>query len=350
MMTQIENNTTHEKTEVFYSGENVVRKVLRLFSNTKSRIVACVDHTRPLLAIETEGAKDSFLDARNRGIETRFITEITNDNISYCKELIKLVDELRHLDGIKGNFYVNETEYLAPTTFHDRGKPASEFIYSNQKEFVEHQHYVFDTLWNKSISAEEKIREIEDGITPEFVGMILDPFEVQRITFKLLKSAKEEILIAFSTANALRRQERVGSIGLLKKVAKRGVKVRILTPEDDRIVEIKLKLESQKIDIRYIEESSQISYLIVDRKSLLVVELRDDSKEITFEAMGFSTHSTRRSTVTSYASIFDSLWRQAGLYQQSKDKLHVAEDELANMKQYLNEVLKEVGSMKNKTL
>jgi len=44
------------------------------------------------------------------------------------------------------------------------------------------------------------------------------------------------------------------------------------------------------------------------------------------------------------------LWRQAGLYQQSKDKLHVAEDELANMKQYLNEVLKEVGSMKNKTL
>ena len=56
-------------------------------------------------------------------------------------------------------------------------------IYSNQKEFVEHQHYVFDTLWNKSIPAEEKIREIEDGITPEFVGMILDPFEVQRINY-----------------------------------------------------------------------------------------------------------------------------------------------------------------------
>ena len=49
--------------------------------------------------------------------ESRFITEITNDNISYCKELITLVDELRHLDGIKGNFYVNETEYLAPTHF-----------------------------------------------------------------------------------------------------------------------------------------------------------------------------------------------------------------------------------------
>jgi len=88
----------------------------------------------------------------------------------------------------------------------------------------------------------------------------------------------------------------------------------------------------------------------VDRKSLLVVELRDDSKEITFEAMGFSTHSTRRPTVISYASIFDSLWRQAGLYQDSKNKLHVAEDELANMKVYLNEVLKEVSRMRSKTL
>lgn len=108
-------------------------------------------------------------------------------------------------------------------------------------------------------------------------------------------------------------------------------------------------MQSQNIDIRYIEETSQISFLIVDRKSSLVVELKDDSKEITFEAIGFTTHSTRRPTVISYASIFESLWKQAGLYQQSKDRLHVAEDELANMKQYLNEVLKEVSIMRSKT-
>lgn len=209
-MIQLENKTTHEKTKVFYGGENVVKKVLRLFSNTRSRIDACVDQTRPMLAIETEGAKDSFLEAKNRGIVSRFITEITDDNIFYCKELSRLVDELRHIDGVKGNFYVNETEYLAPTSFHDKGKPASQLIYSNMKEFVEHQRYVFDTLWNRSIPAAERIREIEDGIAPEFVGTVLDPFEVQRIIVKLLRSAKEEVLATFSTANALRRQERVG--------------------------------------------------------------------------------------------------------------------------------------------
>lgn len=64
-------------------------------------------------------------------------------------------------------------------------------------------------MWNKSIPAEERIKEIEDGIIPEFVGNVLDPFEVQKVIVKLLKSAKDEILVTFSTANAFRRQERV---------------------------------------------------------------------------------------------------------------------------------------------
>jgi two-component system, OmpR family, sensor histidine kinase VicK len=49
-----------------------------------------------------------------------------------------MVYELRHLDGMKGNFYINDSAYLAPATFHEKGKPASQIIYSNVKEIVEH--------------------------------------------------------------------------------------------------------------------------------------------------------------------------------------------------------------------
>jgi uncharacterized protein YbaR (Trm112 family) len=34
----------------------------------------------------------------------------------YCKELLKMVDELRHIEGIRGNFYLNNTQYIAPAT------------------------------------------------------------------------------------------------------------------------------------------------------------------------------------------------------------------------------------------
>ena len=44
------------------------------------------------------------------GAKFRYITEIKNDNIKYCKELMK-VGQVRHLDGIRTNFVVTDTEY-----------------------------------------------------------------------------------------------------------------------------------------------------------------------------------------------------------------------------------------------
>jgi len=42
---------------------------------------------------------------------------------------------------LKGDFYINEIEYLAPATLRGRRKPASEIIHNNVKELVEHEQY-----------------------------------------------------------------------------------------------------------------------------------------------------------------------------------------------------------------
>jgi two-component system, OmpR family, sensor histidine kinase VicK len=72
---------------------------------------------------------------------------------------MSIVDGLRHLDGIKGNFMASEIEYLAPATSHEETKLSSLIIYSSVREIVEHQQYVFETLWNKSMSAEKRMKE-----------------------------------------------------------------------------------------------------------------------------------------------------------------------------------------------
>ena len=87
------------------------------------------------------------------------------------------------------------------------------------------------------------------------------------------------------------------------------------------------------IDIRYIEESSgtKATILVVDRKTSLVMELKDDSKTTFFEAIGLSTYSNSRPGVLSYVSIFESLWRQAELYEQVKEanmQLELANEQL----------------------
>ena len=72
-----------------------------------------MDSTRPTLAIDIESIKKSFVDTKSRGIKLRYLTEITKDNIDYCKELMKIVDEFRHLEGIKTNFMLSESEHLS---------------------------------------------------------------------------------------------------------------------------------------------------------------------------------------------------------------------------------------------
>jgi two-component system sensor histidine kinase VicK len=159
-------DTNTERTEVLEDEQNVVNTVLRFTSNTKIRIDACIDYSRPSVAIEIGELKKAFLDARSRGVKLRYITEITENNVGYCRELMKMVDEVRHIDGIKGSFYLNETEYIAPATFHAKGRPASQIIRSNVKEIVEHhQHFVFDSLWARAIPAEQRIKEIEESLS-----------------------------------------------------------------------------------------------------------------------------------------------------------------------------------------
>jgi two-component system, OmpR family, sensor histidine kinase VicK len=106
-------------------------------------------------------------------VKLRYVTEITKDNISYCKQLLTtMLYELRHLDGMKGNFYISDSAYLAPATFHEKGKPASQIIYSNVKEIVEHQRYVFDSFWNRAVPAERRIKEIEEGTSSSSVARL----------------------------------------------------------------------------------------------------------------------------------------------------------------------------------
>ncbi|MGI0042605.1 MAG: hypothetical protein ACRD47_02745, partial [Nitrososphaeraceae archaeon] len=155
-----------ERTEIFYGIETVMNTILQFLYQSRGKIDAYVDYTRPPLAVDIEILKSAFLDARKRGVKLRYATEITKDNISHCKQMRTMVDELGHLDGIKGNFYISETEYLAPATFHEAGKPAAQIIYSNVKELIEHQRYVFETLWSKTVPAEQRIRQIEEGTIP----------------------------------------------------------------------------------------------------------------------------------------------------------------------------------------
>lgn len=318
-------SSSGKTSEILYGIENAVGRGVYFMANVKKRMDICFDHSAPSIVVEVGEYRNGYLDIRKRGGKIRAFTEITKDNIQYCKKLMKLVDELRHLDGVKGGLAVSEKEYMATTILHE-AKPLTQVIYSNAKEVVEQQQYFFDMVWQKAIPAIEKIKEIEEGISPDIIEAIRDPKEIQRRGLGLFESAKSEILIIFPTANAFRRQDRAGTLSLLNKLAEKGrgisgIQIRILTPAEDSIKEAIQKSISPKIQTRFIEPGLQtrVAILLVDKRFSLAVEVKDDTKKVSEQAMGFATYSNSESTVLSYVSIFEALWIQTVLYEQLKE-------------------------------
>jgi Pyridoxamine 5'-phosphate oxidase len=115
-------HNNNETTEVLRGVSNVINAELQFFANSKKMVGTCMNCTRPQLAIIIEPIKKAFIDAKSRGVKLRYITEITRDSISACKELMTIVDDLRHLEGIKGNFMISDNQYLAPIILFERGK------------------------------------------------------------------------------------------------------------------------------------------------------------------------------------------------------------------------------------
>jgi two-component system, OmpR family, sensor histidine kinase VicK len=499
---------TQERTEVVHGIDNVINTVLEFLSQTNNKIDACVDYTRPSLAIDFLALKNAFVNAKKRGVRLRYVTEITKDNISYCKQLLTtMVYELRHLEGMKGNFYISESAYLAPATFHEKDKPASQIIYSNVKEIVEHQRYVFDSFWNRALPAKQRIKEIEEGtsssaavatlhyetriidnsdeivkeisrltassnelstcltsggmeyshkyffelkkellekqkkgehkglryvtnidnekalgiakiyldygievkhvknlppmsfgisdkeiavtiekmeggrviqsllisneplylkhfssifeelwrngidsadrireleqgIEPARIEIIETPRKAVELAHNLVKAAKYEVLRLYPSINAFRRQLLIGAMHLFSEVVQNGVKVRILIPADtQQITQVvnELDIPLPQIDIRSIDKSleTHIGIIVTDRKDSLIIELRDDSKKNYYEAAGLAAYSNSKPIALSYASIFDSLWKQGEMYEQlqaysaaQKDFVNIAAHEL----------------------
>ena len=315
------NGEGQEFTRVYYGGGTVIDTVLQFLNKSNNIIYACVDQTRPSLTIDIALLKEAFLDAKNRGVKLLYVTEINRDNLSYCKQLSTMVDELRHLDGIKGNFYISETGYLAPATLHEKGKPASQIIYSNVKELINHQKYVFDTFWDKAIAAEQRIREIEEDIEPEIFDTITDHEIASRILVDLTKSVKKEALFFLPNAKSMLRIDKLGVVDYLIKASQKS---------DTTIIRLvcSFSVENSEIINKITENAPRIKVVngidlpygmyIVDSERAFRVELKEPSADTFSEGIGIAVYSNRPSTVNFFKSVFELLWNQRMLNEQLK--------------------------------
>ncbi len=268
------------------------------------------------------------------------MSEIKHENVRYSKELANHV-ELRPLEGVKGNFGILDgKEYGAAANIYDM-KPPVEFIYSNVRTFVE-QQYLFEILWNKAISAQQRLREIEEGKAPEKLEIIHDTEKSISRAYDIMDKTQKELLVLFATPRTFTFALQGEAISIYRKITQEGVDIKLLAPRGGAEVEneqmAKVRKISPKINLRLadVDLKTRITILISDRKEFMNWELKDDTLDNPYLAGGVATYSNIQALASSYVIIFDNLWKITEIVEN----LRIANIKLENseraMKEFIN--------------
>lgn len=159
-MSNSSDDTFSPKTEVWHGDKEIFRRILEELAGVKIRYDSIVDQNGPSIIFNNEFVIQAYTDIINRGCKIRLITEISANNISYCKRLSKLL-ELRHFDEIKGNLGIVDGLRYGASARSEEKKFPTEYIYSTVKSFVEQQQLFFETLWINRYLPNKELKKLK---------------------------------------------------------------------------------------------------------------------------------------------------------------------------------------------
>ena len=295
-----------ETTEILQGAEDTTRAVVLFFTNANT-VNACADSSAPSVAMEVEPIRECYEDLKRRNSKVRWITEITKDNLSYCRALMQYA-EVRHLDGIKGNFGVSNRAYIA-TAIINKAQPVPELIYSSARSVIEQNKYVFDTLWSKAVVAEDRIREIEEGIVRVETRAVKDPVEISQDTIGLVRRSKqysvcsvsEGLLYAynhcFDAFKVTLDRHRSGKHAGIRWVTN------IDNNQDSKLLEAVKTFTKLGMQIRHAKSIPPMSFGISEKEIGITVESRRAGP-----LNASAIFSSEPAFVEQFAAIFEELW------------------------------------------
>ncbi len=301
----------NEKIKVLHRVE-VINAILEISYNAEDRIDICGNSRFPSLIFSFESIRKAIMNARDRKyIRQRYIFEITKENIQYCKDLMKIA-QTRHMNEIEANILLNEKEYLGSITLKE---PHQQAVYTNVREIVEQQQNIFETLWNKSITAEKRIKEIEEGTVHYETRIIDDAQEIVK-EFGRLTASSSEFCTCLTSGGMQYAYNHFFEIKkkLLDKQKKGEHKgIRCITNIDKDNMNLAKILLDAGINIRHLNNLPPMSFGVSDKEMAATIEKMEGGKNV--QSLLLSNEPVY---MNHFYYIFEELWKN-GI--DAKDKI-----------------------------
>ena len=307
----------YPKSEILYGSANAVERGTAFMKNTKKRMDITFDQKGPSIVVDIPAYREGYKGILSRGGKIRCITEVTSENIIYCKELQGLVSELRHIDGLKGGIAVNETEYMA-TTVLQKAQPLTEVIYSNVDEVIAQGQYIFDTLWKNSIPASRRIRELEGRVKPIRTEVLETSEEIAKKLHEITEQAIYLYICSTTGGMALGRERYDEMHRKTNKTFPEG-NVRWLTSiNTQKDIDIVGFFLTQGMKIRHTAETPSINFVISDKHFASTTEkVSGESVISNFLVSNDPVY------IDHFAAIFDNTWKSSVDASERIRELHL---------------------------
>jgi two-component system sensor histidine kinase VicK len=297
-----------ETTEILRGAEDTTRAVVLFFTNA-NWVSACADSLAPSVAMGVEPIKKCYENLKIRKVKVKWITEITEDNLSYCKALMQYA-EVRHLDRIKGNFGVSDSAYIATATV-NKAQPVPELIYSTAKSVIEQNKNVFDTLWSKAILAEDRIKEIEEGLTRPEIRAVKDPQEILKDTIRLVRHSKQYSVCSLSDGLLYAQKYSFDTFKEVLELHRSGKHsgIRWVTNIEDtidsRLLDVIKTFTDLGMQIRHVTSIPPMSFGVSEKEIGVTIE-----KMLDGSLNSNAIFSSEPAIVEQFAAIFEELWNR----------------------------------------
>lgn len=340
-------------TRIIDNPVDVYSTILGIVSKSDNGISNCSTIGGLKMIYENKDLFNAYVDLLSKYKEgkakgaVRWITHIdkNNEQIDLINKFLNIGIEIRHVNNLPPmSFAVSDKQFQGTIEKMDQGKMFDNILYSTEPLYIKHFQLFFEEMWRSGVDAKQRVDQIVMGVEDEYTKVFENQLQIKNIFLEVLENAQEEILIIFPSLNSVKRQAEIGLFNLFKLKNQPNFQIRILCPFVDVLKEI-LLLEYSKekvnsianIAIREIVRQQSISsiVLITDRKNLITIEVKDDTKEKFEGAIGFTTFSTSKPTVNSYLSIFETLWAQTEI----SDSLRIANEKLVESEEMEREFI-----------
>jgi signal transduction histidine kinase len=292
-----------EATKIYYGEEAAMKILLQAMANVKKEAVICSDANSPIFSMTMDPVKRGYIDFSKRDSSIRQIVEITRGNLQYCKEFMKYV-ELRHIDNVKGNMVVSETEYVATSVLMS-SKPVTQTIYSNVKAILEQQRYFFETLWSKAIPAEQRIKELEECIRPQRTETVYGQEKTIQAILEFISETRHEFCVyAESSYPQVTMSFEPVIQAYSDFINTRNGEVRCITEVDLSNVQYVKKL-MQFAEVRHLDGIQGNAVAVNENESLTTINLKVGNY------VPYAITNTGRDMVAQQQFTFETLWSKA---------------------------------------